>query len=259
MPALQELLQEPVLHAGWARVLLLARPAGVWWESIAAWIERVLDVDADAQALPPLVAEPAMRRPLFADARDHFAAHLALPPEQTATIAPPAGLADDDDYAQVLTVHMAALAAVDACLHGEHEPTDPARASAYLLRREREHWAELHRRTPEPLASDPITMGRAVFTATFTRPLTRPDARQALRRAGLADSTEQANTLLDDHQYCYPPARAGTPAPASAQSHRGAPGQYDGEHGVAAVNPAFTAAGFPAVVRRRQRVDPPGP
>ncbi|MEU4697410.1 tetratricopeptide repeat protein [Nonomuraea dietziae] len=210
VPALYELLQEPVLHAGRVRVLLLARPAGVWWDSIAAWIERVLDVDADAQPLPPLVAEPAMRKQLFAEARDHFARHLHLPSEQAVPIAPPAGLTEDDEYAQVLTVHIAALAAVDAHHHGEEEPADPTRATAYLLRREREHWAELHRRLPEPLASDPITMGRAVFTAAFTRPLARPDAWQALRQAGLADSTEQANILLDDHKYCYPPARAGT-------------------------------------------------
>ncbi|MED7931900.1 tetratricopeptide repeat protein [Nonomuraea sp. LP-02] len=210
VPALYELLQEPVLHAGRVRVLLLARPAGVWWDSVAAWAERVLDVDADAQALPPLVVEPAMRQRLFAEARDHFAAELALPAEEAATIAPPAGLADDAEYAQVLTVHIAALAAVDAHRHGEEEPGDPARASAYLLRREREHWAELHRRLHEPLVSDPVTMGRAVFTATFTRPLARPDARRALRHADLAETVERANTLLDDHGFCYPPAQAGT-------------------------------------------------
>ncbi|MEU6726336.1 tetratricopeptide repeat protein [Nonomuraea wenchangensis] len=210
VPALYELLQEPVLRAGRVRVLLLARPAGVWWDSIAAWAERVLDVDADAQPLPPLVVEPAMRQRLFAEARDHFAAQLALPAEQAATIAPPVGLTDDAEYAQVLTVHIAALAAVDAHRHGEEEPGDPARASAYLLRREREHWTELHRRRPEPLVSDPITMGRAVFTAAFTRPLARPDARRALRHADLAETVERANTLLDDHAYCYPPAQAGT-------------------------------------------------
>ncbi|MEU4508219.1 tetratricopeptide repeat protein [Nonomuraea wenchangensis] len=210
VPALYELLQEPALRAGRVRVLLLARPAGVWWDSIAAWAERVLDVDAAAQSLPPLVAEPAMRHRLFAEARDHFAAQLALPAEHAATIAPPVGLADDAAYAQVLTVHIAALAAVDAHRHGEDEPGDPARASAYLLRREREHWAELHRRLPEPLVSDPLTMGRTVFTATFTRPLARPDARQALRHADLAETVERANTLLDEHAYCYPPAQAGT-------------------------------------------------
>ncbi|MFD2357277.1 hypothetical protein ACFSTC_60370 [Nonomuraea ferruginea] len=110
----------------------------------------------------------------------------------------------------MLTIHIAALAAVDAHRQGEQEPADPARASAYLLRREREHWAELHRRLPEPLASDPIAMGRTVFTATFTRPLGRPDARQALRHADLAETVERANTLLDDHAYCYPPAQLGT-------------------------------------------------
>ncbi|MFI6922345.1 tetratricopeptide repeat protein [Nonomuraea spiralis] len=210
VPALYELLQEPALRTGRVRVLLLARPAGVWWDSIAAWIDRVLDTDADAQPLSPLVAGPDLRQRLFADARDHFATHLGLPPGQAATIAPPAGLADDEAYAQVLTVHIAALAAVDALRHGEEEPAGPARASAYLLRREREHWAELHRRTPEPLASDPTALGRAVFTATFTRPLARPHARAVLRLAALAETVEQANTLLDDHGYCYPPAQPGT-------------------------------------------------
>jgi hypothetical protein len=210
VPALYELLHEPVLHAGRVRVLLLARPAGMWWASIAAWADRELDVDADTQALPPLVAKPEMRQHLFAEARDHFARHLCLPSEQAATVASPADLADNDQYAQVLTVHIAALAAVDTRRRGEEGPTDPARASAYLLRREREHWAELHRRLPEPLASNPLTMGRAVFTATFTGPLARPSARQALRSAELAETAELANTVLDDHAYCYPPAQAGT-------------------------------------------------
>ncbi|MGW0810314.1 hypothetical protein [Nonomuraea sp. NPDC002799] len=110
----------------------------------------------------------------------------------------------------MLTVHIAELAAVDAHRHDEEEPADPARASAYLLRREREHWAELHHRLPEPLASDPITMGRTVFTATFTRPLARPDARLALQHADLVETVERADTLHDDHCYCYPPAEAGT-------------------------------------------------
>ncbi|WP_161501082.1 hypothetical protein [Embleya scabrispora] len=36
-----------------ARVLLVARPAGLWWQTLAHRLDR-LDVDTDVLALPPL-------------------------------------------------------------------------------------------------------------------------------------------------------------------------------------------------------------
>ncbi|MEU4407042.1 tetratricopeptide repeat protein [Streptosporangium sp. NPDC023963] len=211
LPALHELLQEPLLHHGGAvRVLVLARPAGGWWQSITSWIDKRLNAPADALKLAALAPQPGQRGELFAQARDHFASHLGLPAERAGRIEPPPGIEGDAAYAQVLTIHIAALAAVDAHRHGRQKPDNPAQASAYLLAREREHWTALHQRSPQPLASDPATMGRAVFVATLTRPLARAHGWQALRHAGLAESVQAANTVLDDHQYCYPPAQADT-------------------------------------------------
>lgn len=48
-------------------------------------------------------------------------------------------------------------------------------------------------------------MGQAVLTATFTGPLPRgPHGRDALRRARPADAAAATETLLNDHQFCYP-------------------------------------------------------
>ncbi|MFE9336924.1 tetratricopeptide repeat protein, partial [Streptomyces sp. NPDC007063] len=206
-PDLRTLLREPPLHrtAGPVRVLLLARPAGVWWDSLETWIDDTLDAPAQAHPLPPLATVPQARADLFHEARDRFADHLGLPPDQTTRIGPPSDLDANADYAQVLTIHIAALAAVDAHLHHDPAPTDPARASAYLLKRERAHWSALHQRTPEPLSTTPQAMGRTVLTATLTRPLARPHGWDALTQVGLADTAVAANTLLDDHQTCYPP------------------------------------------------------
>lgn len=208
---LYELLQEPLLHQGPAvRVLLLARPAGAWWQSLAGWLDRTLDVPAHPHPLPPLAGTPDLRARLFAQARDEFARHLGLPGDEAALIAAPAGVDEDPEYAQVLTLHIAALAAVDAVLHRHDIPADPARASAYLLERERAYWTALHQRPDAPLATGPVTMGRAVLTAALTHPLARSHAWSALARAGLAEAAATANPVLDDHQYCYPPARQDT-------------------------------------------------
>ncbi|WAZ25780.1 tetratricopeptide repeat protein [Streptomyces cinnabarinus] len=209
VPDLRRLLREPLLYRGGfpVRVLLLARPAGTWWDSLATWLDDELDARADARPLLPLAATVRGAGQLFEQARDRFAEHLGLPRDQAVSISPPAELDIDDDYAQVLTIHMAALAAVDARIHGDQAPRDPARASLYLLKRERAHWSALHERESHPLGTTPIAMGRTVLTATLTRPLARQHGWTALRHVGLADSTEAANTLLDDHQYCYPSAR----------------------------------------------------
>ncbi|MER5471993.1 tetratricopeptide repeat protein [Streptomyces sp. NPDC002685] len=206
-PDLRRLLQEPLLHSPCApvRILLLARPAGIWWESLDTWIGDTLDVPAELHPLLPLADDPSARAALFHEARDRFADHLGMLPGQADRIGPPLDLNTDEDYAQILTIHIAALAAVDAHLHHESAPTNPARASAYLLKRECTHWSTLHQRPSQPLSTTPDAMGRIVLTATLTRPLARAHGQTALDRIGLADSTAAANTLLDDHRYCYPP------------------------------------------------------
>ncbi|MFJ6940312.1 tetratricopeptide repeat protein [Streptomyces sp. NPDC101132] len=180
-----------------------ARP-GEWWENLDTWIGDELDIPAELHPLPPLADQSRARAALFVQARDRFADHLGLPADRAARIGPPLDLDTEDDYAQVLTIHIAALAAVDAALRGEAAPTNPARASAYLLKRERAHWSALHQRASQPLSTSPEAMGRTVRTATLTRPLARSHGWSALRQVGLADSTAAANTLLDDHRYCYP-------------------------------------------------------
>ncbi|MFD3622618.1 tetratricopeptide repeat protein [Streptomyces sp. NPDC058676] len=209
-PDLRRLLQEPLLHHTRTpvRILLLARPAGIWWESLDTWIGDEFDASAELHPLLPLADDPSARAALFHQACERFAGHLDLPPGQDSRIGPPVDLDTDEDYAQILTIHIAALAAVDAHLHRESAPTNPARASAYLLKRERAHWSALHRRESEPLSTTPNAMGRTVLTATLTRPLARTHGQSALARIGLADSTAVANTLLDDHRYCYPPPQA---------------------------------------------------
>ncbi|THA47829.1 AAA family ATPase [Streptomyces sp. A1136] len=210
---LRRLLREALLNRGSVpvRVLLLARPAGVWWDSLDTWIGDHLDAGVSTHLLPPLAADPQARAELFQQARDRFADHLGLLTDQARPIDPPPALDTDEDYAQVLTIHIAALAAVDARRHGDPAPTDPARASAYLLKRERAYWSELHRSPTGVLSTGPTAMGRTVLTATLTGPLARdPHGWDALHRAGLADTDAAANTLLDDHQYCYPPAHSHT-------------------------------------------------
>ncbi|WLW55289.1 tetratricopeptide repeat protein [Streptomyces sp. YU58] len=204
--ALYELLQDPLLHRGGpVRLLLVSRPAGAWWKGLTRWIDRYIDVRATAHPLSPLADGTTPRGELFSRACSSFAQHLGLPDELVGSVHRPPGLDQDGDYAQILTIHIAALAAVDALVHQADAPKDPARASAYLLDRERAHWEALNQRTTQPLATDQISMGRAVFTATLTRPLRRRHGWDALRQIGLAETIEAANTVLDDHQYCYPP------------------------------------------------------
>ncbi|MEY9877375.1 tetratricopeptide (TPR) repeat protein [Streptacidiphilus sp. MAP12-33] len=210
---LRRLLQDPLVHRTGVpvRVLLLARPAGLWWESLETWIGDTLDTLAESHPLRPLADDSTTRADLFRHARDSFADLLGLPAATAALIRPPQDAELDEDYGQVLTLHIAALAAVDAALHQEKAPDNPARASAHLLGRERAHWRALHQRSSQPLATAPESMGRAVLTATLTRPLARPHGLIALARVGLADSSAAANTLLDDHRFCYPP-QPGDPA-----------------------------------------------
>ncbi|MFD4956883.1 tetratricopeptide repeat protein [Streptomyces sp. NPDC058451] len=208
-PDLHKLLQEPLLHRIGVpvRILLLARPAGIWWESLGTWIGDRLDIPAEVHPLLPLANDPTARAALFRQACDRFADHLGLTAGQADCIGPPLDLDTDEDYAQILTIHIAALAAVDAHLRDDPTPTNPARASAYLINRERLHWSTLHERPSHPLCTTPKAMGRIVLTATLTRPLAHPHGQDALVKVRLADSAAAANTLLDDHRYCYPPPR----------------------------------------------------
>ncbi len=192
------------------RVLLLARAAGYWWEALEQRLDADYGIPAAAEVLPPLGGE-VDRGELFTVAWDHFAAALSVTgavPAGAATT-PPAGLGGLG-FGPVLTVHMAALAGVDACRHGEGAPEDPARVSAYLLKRERAHWQQWHARAEDPLPTSPQVMGRAVYTATLAGPLPQAHGIQALARAQVATAPDHARQILDDHHRYYPAANPAT-------------------------------------------------
>ncbi|MGI5330670.1 hypothetical protein [Actinomadura nitritigenes] len=184
------------------RFLLLARPAGMWWYGLAHRLEDALDLSAEATPLPVLAASPDERRAEFARARACFAEAMDVP---GAAAAPPPGDLDNDAYAVALTVHMAALAAVDARLHGETPPDDPGRLSQYLLRRERVHWEDVFARPGALPPVAPATLGRAVFVASLTGPRGHVEGAALLERAGLAADRAGAQVILDRHAQCYPP------------------------------------------------------
>ena len=138
------------------RVLLLARPAGGWWQGVRAALQEhdltaarsVHDLTATVTAdqLVPLVPAPADRQLLFDAARDRFAAMLEF--TGTTSIARPPKLDTDPEFGRALTVQMAALAAVDAAIAGAIPPAEAADLSTYLLDRERPALAEVARQDP---------------------------------------------------------------------------------------------------------------
>jgi hypothetical protein len=189
---------------GPVRVLLLARPAGLWWTALRHELENA-DAAADEMPLAPLAPTREDRVAVFGAARDRFAELLGV--DDPGDIAPPVNL-DDGDYARVLTVHMAALVAVDAAGGGRRAPADAVGLSIYLLDREHAYWLALH--THRPGHTWPLVMSRAVFLATLTRPLPRERAVGVLRHVELASSAETCGQIIDDHAACYPPADTDT-------------------------------------------------
>jgi hypothetical protein len=125
---------------GPVRVLLLARPAGLWWTALRHELDKV-DAAADEMLLAPLAPTREDRVAVFTAARDRFAELLTV--VDPGGIAPPVDL-DEDDYARVLTAHMAALVAVDAAGSGRRAPADAVGLSSYLLDREHAYWQDLH-------------------------------------------------------------------------------------------------------------------
>ena len=188
------------------RVLMLARSDGYWWPAVAQRAESELSVAADQLELPTLAADSTDdRAALFVTAADRFATALNVDRADW-----PVPDLSGDGFAQVLAVHMAALAAVDAARHGEAPPTRPDAVSAYLLRREQAYWHQLHARNEAPVASPPEVMHRAVVAATLVGVRDRVVAGQALAAAGFADSETLARQIIDDHTVCYPPDDADT-------------------------------------------------
>ncbi|WP_203833837.1 tetratricopeptide repeat protein [Actinoplanes campanulatus] len=167
------------------RVLMLARSAGHWWPSVARRAENDHGIEIGDIALDGLDIDRAV---LFAAAAAPFAAALGVPGDDWT-----APDLSGPGFAQVLSVHMAALAAADARLHGDEAPVGPRAVSEYLLVREQTFWnmSEI--------------VHRAVYTAILTGPVPRPVARRALTAAGLADGAAAADRVIDGHRACYPP------------------------------------------------------
>ncbi|MDQ3405415.1 MAG: tetratricopeptide repeat protein, partial [Actinomycetota bacterium] len=158
-----------------ARVLLLARSAGGWWAALSEQVEAEPDAIADDLDLTPL-GDHTDSGELFRVAQQRFAAAMRV----DGPFPPIPSFVKGPDYAQVLTVHMAALVSVDAHRHGDTVPTAPHLMSDYLLRRERVYWDQLHRNATDRVMTRPDVMGRAVYVATLTGALPRADARTAL-------------------------------------------------------------------------------
>ena len=189
------------------RVLMVARNPEAW-PAVRAILDACQAV-VSTQALPSLIRESGERAGMFAAARDSFAAVYGL--AGTHRIEPP-GQLGEEEFGLTLTVHMAALVAVDSCATGDRPPPDVAGLTIYLLDREQLHWARLY---GDRAAADspggmsfrtpPEVMNRAVFTAVLTGPLHPDDAGTLLEKLELPDSRQ----VLADQAICYPSVAPG--------------------------------------------------
>lgn len=198
---LLELVSDLQLRHERTRILLQARTAGSWWEVVEAEL-RDRRIDGYATALSPLTDHPENRRKIYTAAVSRFAElyGVEVSPGQRR---PPAELDTDPAFQQVLIVHMAALALVDAAARGLRPVVEPALLSAALLQRERQHWDALQQagtiRTPARV------MSRVLFCAALTGPVPPAEAADILDRTGVDPGGDQAQ-LVRDHTLCYPPA-----------------------------------------------------
>jgi hypothetical protein len=184
---------------GPVRVLLLARSAGAWWETLAHKFERV-GLDAHERALHAVAADASTRGKLFTRACERFGELLGVDDAESVPV--PDDLATDP-YGLILNVHMAALASVDAHARGDTAPSDVAALSDYFLRRERAHWQTLYERDTH--SGVPANrMARVVYCATLLGPLSYDGALAVIDRGGLGLPAQSPMELLDAHGDVYP-------------------------------------------------------
>ncbi|WP_281154721.1 tetratricopeptide repeat protein [Streptomyces sp. HYC2] len=202
------LLSNALLHqsAVRTRVLLLARTADLWPALRATLTNQQAGIST--QFLQPLSTDGSgQRAAMFEAARDSFASRYGV--GTPADIAPPGPL-DAPDFGLTLAVHMAALVAVDAHVHGRRPPADMAGLTVYLLDREHAHWARLYgdrthelNPTERTYFTPPSVMNQAVFIAALTGALQDSTGREVLSAFRLQLAPEQ---VIADHSICYPPA-----------------------------------------------------
>jgi tetratricopeptide (TPR) repeat protein len=209
LPILLSLMQDPVFSRGQLplRILLIARPARTWWQSVSYKIENHLHMGTSRIGLPALAQQPEEWPLILEAARDAFLAAYHLPQPITVEIPDRAAT---EDYHLVLAAHMAALALVDAAMHNEPAPSGSTAVTEYLLGRERTYWIDLHEADPIRFSTDSIVMAHTVFTATLTRPLAFDEGVTVLQRIGAVEVGQQVGPVLADHALSYPPADPAT-------------------------------------------------
>ena len=190
---------------GKVRVLLVGRTESGWWPSVARQLHEVGVEDAAPLRLSELAAESTDARRVFAEAVAAFAA--SFPTVDPAAVPTPDQI-DTAAFRHALTVHMAALVAVEATSRGEKPPADPAALSRYLLQRERDGWRELA--AAGRMSATVRQVGHATVVAAVTGPVSHDMGLQVLRVTGACDSASAADNLLADHAVAYPPVQAGS-------------------------------------------------
>ena len=198
------LLANSVLHrdARPVRILLLGRTAGIW--PAVRTLTADLDAECTEQAMD-LLGTVTDRRAMFAVGRDAFAAIYRVDAGQ---IAEPTAL-EHPDLGLTLSLHVAALVAVDALARNATAPADLAAMSSYLLDREQRHWRDRYEQrsvdpNPDAYRTPVPQMNQAVFTAALTGPVSPAIAVQALAVAGPVPVPVPVDEILRDHAVIYP-------------------------------------------------------
>ncbi|MFI9597865.1 hypothetical protein [Nonomuraea sp. NPDC052265] len=193
------------------RVLLLARNEHVWPALRHALVQAGWPaLSCTARSLGALPSDEDARADMFVAARDCFARCYGSP--DASAIGVP-GWLGRTEFGLTLAVHTAALVAVDRHARRAPQPAGPPEdmpaLTVYLLERKSHHWHALHG-TADCLAgartafgTPPERMRRAVFTAVLTGPLGHQDAKAVLDTVGVGGD---ADRVLADHTFCYPPA-----------------------------------------------------
>ncbi|WCN83841.1 tetratricopeptide repeat protein [Micromonospora sp. LH3U1] len=198
---LSMLLANSLLHRDGVRVrvLLLARADDLWPALNALVGEH--GAQCARLRLAPVGTEHGRRQTMAETARRCFAEVYGA---EEADVALPRLNGDDGELGLTLTLHMAALVAVDAHVTGRRPPAELGGLSVYLLDREHRHWALLHEQAA--VTTPAAVMNRVVFTASMTGAMPRPAA------SGLLERLDVADPALDDHGRCYPATAVGLDA-----------------------------------------------